>query len=126
MSSSSRYCRPIRIKFVKESTDITKDEISYVKNQIDYLENSVYAKECVSASVKHFMAFTMIDGKMCDAATQTTSTRRCYISGATSKLFKDLSIKKDVNVETLSFGLSILHARIRLFESILHFLTTNL
>ena len=118
--SSPRYCRPIRIRFVKESTDITNEEINYIQNQIDLLENSVFTREGVSASVKHSMAFTMVDGKVCNAATQTTSTMRCYICGATSRLLNNLSIKKDVDVEALSFDLSILHARIRLFESILH------
>lgn len=118
--SSPRYCRPIRIRFVKETTDITNDEINYVQNQIDSLENSQFTGQGVSASVKHTMTLTMVDGKVCNAATQTTSTMRCYICGATSKQFNDLSIKKDVDIEALSFGLSILHARIRLFESILH------
>ena len=45
---------------------------------------------------------------------------RCYICGETSKDYNNLSIKKEVTPETLQFGLSILHARIRLFESILH------
>ena len=74
----------------------------------------------MSASVKHSMTFTMVDGKVCNAVTQTKSTMRRYISGATSRFFNDLTIKKDVDDEALSFGLSILHASIRLFESILH------
>jgi hypothetical protein len=57
---------------------------------------------------------------MTDAATHKTSTMRCYICGETSKDYNNLSIKKEVTPETLQFGLSILHARIRLFESIWH------
>jgi hypothetical protein len=34
--------------------------------------------------------------------------------------YNNLSIKKEVTPEALQFGLSILHARIRLFESMLH------
>jgi hypothetical protein len=45
---------------------------------------------------------------------------RCYICGETSKDYNNLSIKKEVTPEALQFGLSILHVRIRLFESILH------
>lgn len=30
--SSSRFCRPIRFRFVKENTDVTEEEINYVKN----------------------------------------------------------------------------------------------
>ena len=63
---------------------------------------------------------TMVDAKVCNAASQTTSTMRCYICGATSRTFNDLSKKRDVNKDTLRFGLSILHARIRFFKTILH------
>lgn len=62
----------------------------------------------------------MIDAKVCNAATNTTSTMKCYVCGATSKEFNNLTKVKEVNKESLSFGLSILHARIRLFESLLH------
>jgi hypothetical protein len=62
----------------------------------------------------------MIDARVCNAATYTTSTMRCYICGEPSKDYNNLSIKKEVTPEALLFGLSILHSRIRLFESILH------
>ena len=71
-------------------------------------------------TVKHVMLFTMIDGKICNAATETTSTMKCYICGATSKNFNDLSKTKEINPGTLKFGLSVLHARIRLSETLLH------
>ncbi|KAK4883557.1 hypothetical protein RN001_006876 [Aquatica leii] len=38
LPSSPRYCRPIRIRFVKETADITKEEISYIENKINLLE----------------------------------------------------------------------------------------
>ncbi|CAH2101215.1 unnamed protein product [Euphydryas editha] len=118
--SSPQYCRPIRIRFVKENVDITQEKIEYVENAINALQKTKILLEEKSYSVKHTMMLTMVDAKVCNAATQTTSTMRCYICGATSKEFNDLTIKKDVDVDALSFGLSTLHARIRLFESILH------
>lgn len=45
---------------------------------------------------------------------------RCYICGNTSKNFNNLNIEKEINNDALKFGLSILHARIRLFEHIIH------
>lgn len=37
---SSRYCNPIRIRFVKESdTNITNEEINYIQNQINKLSD---------------------------------------------------------------------------------------
>ena len=62
----------------------------------------------------------MVDGKVCNAATDTTSTMRSYICGQTSKDFNILIKKEPINTETILFGLSILHARIRFFESLLH------
>lgn len=63
---------------------------------------------------------TMVDSKVCNAATDTKSTLKCYICGATAKDFNNLRTTNEVNERALRFGLSILHARIRFFESILH------
>lgn len=63
---------------------------------------------------------TMVDGKICNAATGTTSTSRCYICGKTSKEFNNLKDKRRISEDATEFGLSILYARIRFFESILH------
>ena len=63
---------------------------------------------------------TMVDGKVCNAATYTKSTSWCYVCQATSKDFNNLNLKNEINPNALEFGISILHARIRLFESILH------
>ncbi|KAJ8874374.1 hypothetical protein PR048_025222 [Dryococelus australis] len=62
----------------------------------------------------------MINGKVCHASTDTAYTIRCCICGQTSKDFNKLNTAKKVSVEALKFGLSILHARIRFFESLLH------
>lgn len=62
----------------------------------------------------------MVDGKVCNAATGTKSTSKCYICGATSKDFNKLEYTREVNFTALEFGISLLHARIRVFESILH------
>ncbi|KAL4702276.1 hypothetical protein ACJJTC_018590 [Scirpophaga incertulas] len=77
--SSPRYCRPIRIRFVKETIDIINEEIDYIKSQVASLNES----EVQGLSVKHKMLFTMVDGKVCNAATHTKSTMRCYLCGAT-------------------------------------------
>lgn len=44
---------------------------------------------------------------------------RCYTHGQTSKDFNKIQ-KGTVKSENLKFGLSVLHARIRFFESLLH------
>lgn len=120
--SSPRFCRPMRIRFIRESKDVTNEEISYHKDQIKHLtttKNNIGDKE---VTVTHRMLFTMVDGKVCNAATNTGSSMRCYICTLTSKDFNDLEKceKAPINSENLEFGLSILHARIRLFETLLH------
>jgi len=118
VTSSPRFCRPIRIRFISESKDIIVDEIEYVKNQITNLKETKVSNEI--GKIKHTMMLTMVDGKVCNAATDTTSTMRCYICGQTSKDFNKFIKIEQINTEALSFGLSVLHARIRFFESILH------
>lgn len=116
--SSPRFCRPIRIRFVHETSEVTKNEIKYINDQIkDLTETEVLG---VNLKIKHTLLLTMVDAKVCNAATNTLSTMRCYICNETSKDFNKLNTKREDNPDTFKFGLSILHARIRLFESILH------
>lgn len=77
--------------------------------------NALKLTEFQDTKIGNTMLFTMVGGKICNAATDTKSTMRCYICGATSKEFYDLSKKKDVKDESLKFGQSILYARIRFF-----------
>lgn len=119
--SSPRYCRPIRIRFIHETKDITNEEIEYIENQRrNLIKTEVSQPDGASLYIKHILLLTMIDAKVCNAATNTSSTMRCYICEETSKNFNNLTKKKEENPETFKFGLSILHARIRFFESLLH------
>lgn len=118
--SSIRFCRPIRIRFVSETKDITKEEIAYIHNQANSLEKTILQTNDGIVKIKYTMLLTMVDGKVCNAATDTASTMRCYICGQTAKDFNKLLNVEEINVEALQFGLSILHARIRFFESLLH------
>ena len=78
--------------------------------------------EIITAGViKHTMLFTMMNCKVYNAATDILTTMRYYICGRTSKDFNNLKEGSDIKVEALQFGLSVLHTRIRLFESLLHF-----
>lgn len=115
--SSPRFCRPIRMRYIKETKDVTNEEIKYIEDQAKNLQVTKIGE---NVTVKHTLLLTMVDGKVCNAATETTSTSRCYICKKTSKEFNDLSSFKEEDPETFKFGLSILHARIRFFESLLH------
>lgn len=121
--SSPRFCRPIRFQFIHENTDVSIQEKNYIENQIKLLtpsKISLGTGEC--NNIQHTMIFSMIDGKICNAVTQTYSTQRCYLYGLTSKNFNNINLVLKANVdETASkFGLSTLHAWIRFFENLLH------
>lgn len=95
---SSRYCRPIRLRFVKETAEITQAEIDHVENATK-LQNTTFILNEKSYSVKH----TMVDAKICNAATETTSTIRCYICGATSKEFNSYYFAPQIYLNDLRY-----------------------
>lgn len=121
--SSPRYCRPMRVQFVHETTDTTVEEVKYIKNQISSLQpTSLTIKNC-KVLVNHKLLFTMIDGKVCNAVSDNSSTQKCYLCGLSSKNFNNIELVKRTKVmdeSHLQFGLSSLHAWIRFFECILH------
>lgn len=118
--SSPCYCRPIRIQFVKESLDVTNQEVQYIQNAISALVQTEFELNGIKISVHHTLVLTMIDAKVCNAITNTSSTMRCYICKKTSKDFNNLDKIGEIDESSLTFGLSTLHARIRFFEGILH------
>lgn len=72
--------------------------------------------------VKHNLIFAMVDGKVCNAISETKSTQKCFLCGATSAMFNKIEdmIKREVNKQHLAFGLSVLHGWIRTFDFLLH------
>lgn len=118
--SSPRYCRPIRFRFTKETTDVTKEEISYVEESVKRLQPTEIFLNGNKFMFDHVFKMTMVDGKVCNAATDTKSTSQCYICGSTSKDFNNLTKNLNISSTAIEFGLSVLHTRIRIFESILH------
>lgn len=120
--SSTRFCRPLKIEFLKETQNTAKLEKERIENEIKTLmDTTVLSKERI-IKVNHILMLVMIDGKVCNAITDTSSTQRCYLCGATSKEFNSIDnmIARNVNTETLQFGLSVLHGWIRFFECLIH------
>ncbi|XP_043471258.1 uncharacterized protein LOC122504283 [Leptopilina heterotoma] len=120
--SSPRYCRPIRIEFLKETPESTKavvENISEQERNLTPLQIIIDAKEI---NVDYKLALTMVDGKVCNSLTSTSSAQKCYLCQSTSKEFNniDAMLKKVIVEDNLQFGLSSLHAWIRLFECLLH------
>lgn len=120
--SSPRFCRPIRLQFVHETTEVTVNEKKYIDDQIVLLEPFTMVVDGSVITINYKMLFTMIDGKVCNAVTSTTSTLRCNLCSATSKDFNDIDkmLKLPLIESNLSYGMSTLHAWIRMFECLLH------
>ncbi|XP_055903188.1 uncharacterized protein LOC129939232 [Eupeodes corollae] len=121
-SSSTRYCRPIKFEYKKESTQVSEAEKHRVDTLIQALCRSIINIEEKVVEVSHKLIFTMVDGKVCNALTNTTSSQRCYICGASSKDFNEIEklLLRPYNPSALQFGLSVLHCWIRSFECLLH------
>lgn len=71
-----------------------------VDKEIRELTNTVVEVVGNFVKVGYELILSMIDGKVCNALTETTSTRRCYLWGFTSKEFNDIDqmLTKDVNI----------------------------
>jgi len=61
--SSTRFCRPIEFKFVKEEETEVKNIVEKIKEEISFLILSVSEE---GISMKHILLFTMIDNKICN------------------------------------------------------------
>lgn len=118
--SSTLYCRPIKFIFAKETKEFTKEETSKILDEVSQLLPTLCNVAGSQISVKHDLLLTMTDGKVCNALTDTSSTQKCYICGATPSTMNEESKKYPSNEERLAFGLSTLHAWIRTFECLLH------
>ena len=84
-SSSPRFCRPIQLQFVHEDVQSTLKEVTDIELQIEGLAPYANEQNGKSISVTYRMSFTMIEGKVCNAVTGTTSTQRCFLCKASSK-----------------------------------------
>lgn len=120
--SSPRFCRPIKIANARETDEYIQKETSVIQEKIDKLVPYTTVLHRKKIDVNFELCLTMIDGKVCNALTETTSAQRCFLCGATSKQFNDLDfvLQKDITKDNYRFGLSSLHAWIRCFECLLH------
>lgn len=119
--SSTRYCRPIRFQFKKETSEVCIAERDYFKQKIDMLKHTEYSKFEKKIYVEHKLQLTMVDGKVCNSLSQTSSAK-CYICKANPKEMNDIEacLQKVVHKENYEFGLSPLHSYIRFFEYFIH------
>lgn len=117
--SSTRFCRPIRIQFVKETADVIKKEKQYIQSQIDFLK-ATNIKDDIK--VRQILILSMIDGKVHNAISYNSCSQKCNLCGASQKDMNNIGqmIKLKPNEDALKYGLSSLHAYIRFLEWLLH------
>lgn len=119
--SSTRYCRPIRFQFAKETTELSVQTEAYFKDKINNLQPCISKFNDREVRVQYSLQLTMVDGKVCNALSETASSR-CYICGASPKEMNDIDkcLKKPADKSRYEFGLSPLHSWIRFFEYFIH------
>ena len=118
--SSTRYCRPIKFEFIKETDDVIIKAKDNIKGAIEKINPTIVSE---SLSVYHEIFVTMIDGKVATILSPLTSSFQCCsICGARPTQMNDLEtlMKCKISPETLGYGISSLHAWIRSLECILH------
>lgn len=120
--SSPRFCRPISLQYKKETSELAIAQKENIERQIKALIPTKVTLNSQSISVSHKLMFTMVDGKICNSISGTKSSLKCYLCDASSKDFNNLENigRRSINNDYVSFGISVLHAWIRLFESLLH------
>ncbi|GBM16426.1 hypothetical protein AVEN_94924-1 [Araneus ventricosus] len=116
VSSSAKYCRPIKFIFAKESTDLITTEVEKIKHQIKELEPKKIFFHDLEISLTPTLIFCMVNGKVCNAVSSCPSTQTCYLCGTKPNELNNLRVisKKEMSKEFLPFGISPLHSWIRL------------
>ncbi|CAH1990612.1 unnamed protein product [Acanthoscelides obtectus] len=120
--SSTLYCRPFKFLFKKENADLVRNTEKEIITKIENLiPIEIKTKEGHSYIIDVDMMLTMLDGSVGNVLSETNSTMKCIICGATPKDMNTLAgINRPPNVDNYRFGLSTLHCWIRFFECLLH------
>ncbi|KAK7791956.1 hypothetical protein R5R35_004579 [Gryllus longicercus] len=120
--SSPRFCRPLKIEFLHETAESTRLIVNDIQDQVQNLTPFQTIVDGKEVNVAYKVLLTMVDGKVCNSLTCTSSSQRCYLCDCTSKRFNNIDdiLRTPLKEEHLQFGISSLHAWIRFFECLLH------
>lgn len=82
---------------------------TYIESQIAELKITEFNLLGSNINIFHKLSLTMIDGKVCNAITQTLSCQKCNIYEASRKEMNaiDMVINKPTNQDALLYGLSV-------------------
>ena len=125
--SSILFCRPIRLQFKTETAVTCQQEKDYIESKIEEIEHTTHSIALDNFEfkiiLKYDLQLTMLDGKAINAISNNPSTQTCNLCLSKPSQMNDIDslLKRPVvNVETVKYGLSVLHCWIRFFEFILH------
>lgn len=119
--SSPKLCRVIQFYFIKEDHDNTNQQYDMIQDQINKLNDTIVNANGKLLKIKHKLFSTMVDGKVINNLTDTSSTN-CNICDAkpTEMNNYELLKTKPSNIENYCFGLSTLHCWIRFLVAVLN------
>lgn len=90
--SSTKYCRPIMFEYAKETSEKTKEEVAIVEAQIQKLLPTSVTVFGKTINVVHRLLLTMVDGKVCQALSETPSSSTCIVCLANPKQMNNLDV----------------------------------
>lgn len=122
LPSSTKFCRPIKFNFTKETPENSVKEFKIMEEKISKLKDSSIVCGSKNILVTHKLYSTMVDGKMIDDLTENKCHSTCYICSATTSQMNDFdNLKTKKLIESnYAFGISSLHCWIRFMECLLH------
>ena len=116
-TSSTQYCRPVRMQYVKENKQIVKAEYDF------FMSTELSTTTIDLFHVKHKLECTMIDGKVSTLLSSLSDSYQvCNICGLNPKKMNDFVIaynKQPIQM-SLDLGIHTLHLWICCFECLLH------
>ena len=120
--SSTRFCRPLRLQYVRETPEVSRAERDYFVGQANSLSPTELELDGFVIRIRHELELTMIDGKVANALSNTSSSLTCNICGAKPSQMNQIEqvASRPTDPDACRYGLSPLHAWIRLFECVIH------
>ena len=110
---SARFCRPLRIEFIKESKAHILKENAKLDFEIKNLLSFLYEDENQN-TINFEQKMTLIDGKVSNVFRETLSTQCCPICAAKPLQFMKVDLQfqnfEPKNSQPLEYGVSPLHA----------------
>ena len=102
--SSPRFCRPTKLQFLHETAESTRAEVDYQRSRKNFATflNGFFGKQI---NVSYKIELTMIDGKVCNSLSHTTSAQRCFLCKCTSKQFNNIDEMLQEKVDSRKFSI---------------------